>query len=171
MSAVNVIEAALVGQKGFDRLEPGRLAQEGFPADLFDFVGSKEHWGSVATVAVVKADGMGRLDLKERAEAFHVLVQDLKDRAGRLVVHGALGTGAEVQLGSFGVLIFVFEQGVDAGTAAVIADLKRGSTLEKEHTVCWTVDASSDHVHRHRGFPVLMHPGWWWLKRVVRKAS
>ncbi|MCA1813690.1 MAG: hypothetical protein LC624_07035 [Halobacteriales archaeon] len=156
MAALDLLRAGLQAQ-GFEALSGS------IPAG-FAHLAAKDHWGSVATAGLLAADGMSEAALRDYAAAFHELVLAQRARTGGLVVRG----GREVQLGSFGVLVAVFERGAPQGLVATAQDCKRMEARAKAGAVVWCADAPLRKVHKHKGLPLALAPSAKSLEDALR---
>jgi hypothetical protein len=149
------------------------LADLGVGSDALsglDFVGTKDHWGSVGLVGLVRADDLDAAAIAARTETFSDLTRSLHRYADVLTVYTLHGS-ASVKLGSFGVLCFVFEQGCPKELVDVVRRQRRGSATKKEYTLAWSVDVPAATVHDHGLFPRGVFPSKRWLESAVRDAK
>jgi hypothetical protein len=161
MAAVQVLALALLQERGYTPLQGGDRAG-------LDFLAAKDHWGSVLTLGMLRADGLAPSDLARRAEAFHALVAAQRAHAATLVVRPTLGASHEVALGSFGILLLVHEGGAPPGAVEHARGLKRGGLREKTSSLVWTVDAPLRRVWGHRGLPLAgLDPPRRWVEQVL----
>jgi len=169
MAALENLQRALVADKGYRPLDADLQAKTGLqaPAGL-DWVGLGDTWGSVASVALVRADALSVQDIAARAEAYWGLVNAQRAFAGKLVMGRGIGKPAEVGLGSFGVLAFVFENGPGPGLVEAVQGAKRGSMRDKTQLVAWSVDAPLRKVHGHKGLPLAVQPPRKWMEGVLQ---
>lgn len=161
MPAVDLLTRALAAE-GYQPMTraPGGVLPEGFA-----WLAGKEHWGSIAAVGLVRADGLRPDALAARAAAFHQLLAALRPMAGTLTIQPPVGAAADIKLAAFGVVVFVHEGGAEPEAVAAAQRLRHGSAREAL-TLAWTVDAPLGKVHAHKGLPLSVPPG----KKVLEQA-
>lgn len=168
MDAVDRLERALIAEHGVCS-----VAELGVEADAragLDFVGAKDHWGSVGLVGLVRADGLDVAAVSARTDTFDALTRSLHRYARLLTVYTSRGSGT-VKLGSFGVLCFVFEQGCSKDLVEVVRRQRRGSAAKKEFTLAWSVDVPAATVHDHGLLPRGVFPPKRWLVATIRNLA
>ena len=136
---------------GFEGLPPRASGNLGY-------VGAKDHWGSVGTVALVRADGLPLEEVEARLEALHQLAEGLHPLAASLVYRPVAGAPVEVPLGSYATLVAVFEGGATYSLVERLRALRRGGR-GRVLTTCWVVDAPLRKVWDNRGLPYGLPPG------------
>lgn len=152
-----------------DREEVRSLAELGVDAEALsglDFVGAKNHWGSVGLVGLVRADGLEPAAVAARTDTFDQLTRSLHRYADVLHVFTLRGS-ASVKLGSFGVLCFVFERGCAKDMVEFVRAQRRGSAAKKEYTLTWSIDVPSGKVHDHGLFPRGVFPSKRWVASTI----
>lgn len=156
-----------------DREEVHSLAELGVDAEALsglDFVGAKNHWGSVALVGLVRADGLEPAEIVTKTGTFDELTRSLHRYADVLDVFTMRGS-ASVKLGSFGVLCFVFEQGCTKDLVELVRAQRRGAAAKKEYTLTWSIDVRTGKVHDHGLFPRGVFPSKRWVASVITAYS
>lgn len=167
MDTLGKLRQGLSQEKEFKPVEELNLPEiQALPKEGFVFVGAREYWGSVASIGLVQADGLTEDEIKTLCERFFAITKSLKKYANVLVVHTLKGSGA-VQLGSFGLLCFVYENGCSRDLIEFIQKQKRGSASEKHYAVYWVLDPSARQVHTHRWFPLSVFPGKKYLRSLL----
>jgi hypothetical protein len=138
------------------------------PSDLpqFEFLGVREYWGSVMSVALVAGDALQVPDIQQSTERFYSFTRSLLPYAGKLVV----GLGS-IRLGSFGLVGFVFSGGCPPERLEAIRRSKHGSAWRKDYAVAWALDLPAGLVHAHRGLPLRVFPGRAYFKRVLSTVA
>jgi hypothetical protein len=168
MDAVDRLSAALIADQDVRSLDD--FGVEPSARTGLDFVGTKDHWGSVGLVGLIRADGLDSTAIATRTDTFDVLTRSLHRYADVLTVYTLRGS-ASVKLGSFGVLCFVFEHGCAKDLVNVVRAQRRGSAAKKEYTLTWSIDVPSATVHDHGLFPRGVFPSKRWVASVVGDAN
>jgi hypothetical protein len=160
MPALQGLVHALEQQRGYAPLQP--------PAG-FTWAGQRDHWGSVCVLALARGDGLDARAVQALADQAWGLVQGLRPRARVLaqVGPGSPG-GSAVQLGSFGVVALVFQQGVPPPLLPALRAARRGELRAKSYLVTWALDPPLGKVYGHPGPPYALLPGKGWLQRQLR---
>lgn len=168
LDTVDRLAGALVADQGVRGLRDLGVEPEALAG--LDFAGTKDHWGSVGLIGLVRADGLDGASIAARATTFDELTRSLHRYADVLTVYTLRGS-ASVKLGSFGVACFVFEQGCSKEQVDVVRAQRRGSAASKEYTLTWSIDVPSAKVHDHGLFPRGVFPPKRWVASIVRDTS
>ncbi len=169
MELVDKVVHALRCSKGFVAHDDAGESVRRVPAPEFthEFLGVREYWGSQMSVAVVRGDKVDHDDVPGQAEDFYRFGNALLPLSGNLQVrYGGLNAG-RVKLGSFGLMIYVFEHGCGSRTADKIRSCRHGSMKEKDYVRCWVLDGYCRRVITHRGVPFGMFPGKRFLRSLL----
>jgi len=162
MDTVALLGDRLRGELGFRALE-----QEELPESLlrhpgaFTFLGAKTYFGSLVSVGLVAADGLGPEDLGHRFGLFRAVFDQLLEigpTARGLVVGNLTGRSA--------LLAFVFEAPPTRDQIEGIREFKYGSVAKLGYCRAWAIDVINGKVHKHKGLPLKLYPS----KRFFQEA-
>lgn len=168
MDATDLLERALIEAHGV--LSLSDLGVDSDALAGLDFVGAKDHWGSVALVGLVRADDLDDAAVTARTDTFDELTRSLHRYAAVLTVLTTKGS-ARVKLGSFGVLCFVFEDGCPKNMVDLVRRQRRGSAAKKEYTLTWSIDVPARVVHDHGLLPRGVFPAKRWVASILRDTT
>jgi len=171
MDTIERLSQALIQEKGVRPVAELALADTTpLKAEAFDFLGVRLYWGSITSIAFVRAGDLTRLQIQGICEQFFSITKALAPLAGRLQISTAFKTAA-VSLASYGILCFVFEGGCRDDLMAFVQRQKRGDFMKKEYALFWVVDAQAGKVHAHRWLPFGVFPGRKYLEEVLRRTG
>ncbi len=167
MNTVERVGQALVQEKGFKPLAQLPLSDVTTVAPTaYDFIGVRLYWGSITSIALIRADGLTQPQIQDACQRFVQVTQALTQHTGTMEISTKV-----VKLGSFGIICFVFENGCPAELVRFVQEQKRGNFGTKEYTLSWVIDAQAGRVHTHRLFPLGVFPGKKYLEDVLRRPG
>lgn len=171
MDAIARLSQALIQEKGFKPTDQLPLPEvKALALDGFDFFGIREYWGSVASLALMRADNCGEERIGQIAERFFRITQSLSQLAGTLWISTAFKTTG-VKLGSSGILGFVYENGCSDALLNFVRKQKRGNFSNKQYALFWVIDVPTGRVHTHRWLPFGVFPRGKYLQEVLERPA
>ncbi|MGH8248686.1 MAG: hypothetical protein ACREUU_19935 [Gammaproteobacteria bacterium] len=173
MDVISQLVEALTREKGYQRLELPTVPEAGaLRPEQFRFVGIRDYWGSVTTIALVPADGLEETALTGLFNRYAALTEALQQHAGTLKIYSAAMIGsADVKLGSYGLLCLVAQGGCPLRLIEAARRHKRGGFAKKVYTVTWVLDVAGRGVHTHRWVPFALFPGKAYLQGLISRMA
>jgi len=182
---INFLSSRLVNDKEFGSIktipDPDKFLQkEGLDFILqkegLDFVGITKQWASIASIGLVKADGISEQEINGLCETFYSFTKSLKKFAPRMKMYAGglvglmLSQKFGTKLSSIGLLCFVFEKGCKESLISFIQNQKFIRAWSNIYAVSWVLDAQNVKVHKHHGLPWAgMYPGEKYLEGLLYK--
>jgi hypothetical protein len=160
---VAALAQRILTEKGFQHPTAMELPP-GVNAPAWPFVGVREYWGSMMTLAILQADGLPEATVREHAQTLQHFASGILPLAGSLRTSG----GVAAKLGSFGLLVLVFEGGCAEPAVSALRRIRFGSGWQKDYVVVWIADLLARQVHKHRGLPFTIYPGLRYIRRLVK---